>query len=198
VERRAPSLKPAVEEYLFKLMAYKDEYEVARLLTKPHWERRIREQWEAVESVSYNIHPPVLRALGFKKKLSVGEWFRYPLKALAALRVVRGTLFDVFGYLPHRREERALIGWYRQLVEQVIARLTPENEALAIEIVTLPGEIRGYEQIKSDSIRKVRQVAEEKVRQFTSAGEGLQPTSSPYSARSASTGSTRAARRDGT
>src|SRR5262249_25632059 len=85
VSRRAPALADTVAQYLFKLMTYKDEYEVARLLTKPDFERQVRETWQSVESISYNLHPPLLRRFGFKKKMKLGSWFRVPLRMLASM-----------------------------------------------------------------------------------------------------------------
>jgi indolepyruvate ferredoxin oxidoreductase len=159
VESRRPELRDAVARNLYKLMAYKDEYEVARLLTRPEFDEQMRKMWQAVESIGYNLHPPLLRALGMKKKLKLGAWFRGPLRVLAALKFLRGTPFDAFGYAEVRRQERALIDWYRTLVRQC---LETENLALAQEILELPDQIRGYENIKLESIRKVKALAEEK------------------------------------
>jgi indolepyruvate ferredoxin oxidoreductase len=163
VAARAPDLEAPVARYLFKLMMYKDEYEVARLLTDPEFERRAREMWESVESIGYNLHPPLLRALGFKRKLKLGEWFGLPLRMLARLKFLRGTPLDPFGYAAVRREERELIGWYRRLIEECVEKLTPENLPLAIEIASLPDQIRGYEKIKSDSIARVKAMAASKL-----------------------------------
>ena len=157
------ALTDAVARALFKLMAYKDEYEVARLLTQPDFQQQIRDLWQSAESVSYNLHPPILRSLGLKKKLKLGSWFRGPLWLLARMKGLRGTPVDPFGYASIRREERALIAWYRQLVEEVLERVTPENLALAIEVVCLPDQIRGYEHIKMESIRNVKRLAQEKL-----------------------------------
>ncbi len=157
-------LRETVARNLYKLMAYKDEYEVARLLTKPEFEQRVREMWEAPESIGYNLHPPLLRSLGWKRKLTLGPWFRYPLLLLKRLKFVRGTTFDIFGYSSHRRMERELIAWYRATIETVIERLTPENLDMALEIAALPGQIRGYERIKEASIDKVKKLAGEKLR----------------------------------
>ena len=74
-----PALKETVAKYLYKLMAYKDEYEVARLLTKPAFEQKTKDMWAAPESISYNLHPPMLRAFGLNKKMKFGPWFRTPL-----------------------------------------------------------------------------------------------------------------------
>jgi indolepyruvate ferredoxin oxidoreductase len=163
VAAKAPELEEPVARNLYKLMAYKDEYEVARLLTRRSFEQQVDEMWEQVESIGYNLHPPILRALGWKKKLKLGQWFGGPLRMLAKLKGLRGTALDPFGYAGVRREERALIEWYRGLIEECLAKLTPANLAIAIEIASLPDQIRGYEKIKSDSIALVKAQAAEKL-----------------------------------
>jgi indolepyruvate ferredoxin oxidoreductase len=131
-------------------MAYKDEYEVARLLTRSTFQSQLADMWEQIDSIGYNLHPPLLRALGWKRKLKLGQWFGGPLRLLAKLTFVR-------------REERELIGWYRGVVEQCLRDLTPENLPLALEIASLPDQIRGYEKIKSDNIARVKALAAEKL-----------------------------------
>jgi indolepyruvate ferredoxin oxidoreductase len=155
-------------------MAYKDEYEVARLLADPAREAQIRGMWDQVESIGYNLHPPLLRALGMRKKLKLGAWFRTPLRLLASAKGLRGTPFDIFGYAAVRREERALVAWYEQLVRDCLDRATPANLPLAQEIAALPGQIRGYENIKLASVRKVRALAMEKMSALK-----LQPVEAP-------------------
>ncbi|HUQ91873.1 MAG TPA: indolepyruvate ferredoxin oxidoreductase family protein [Bryobacteraceae bacterium] len=163
VRRKAPALAEPVARYLYKLMAYKDEYEVARLLTKPEIEQQTLALWGQPESMSYNLHPPLLRALGVKKKLQLGPWFRTPLRIMASLKVIRGTPFDIFGYMPHRRRERSLIGWYRALIEEAMHHLTEDNAAVAMELAALPDQIRGYERIKDESIVRVKKLADDKL-----------------------------------
>jgi indolepyruvate ferredoxin oxidoreductase len=141
---------------------------VARLLTKPQFESSVRGMWQAPESITYNLHPPLLRSFGVKRKLHLGPWFRTPLRILAAGKFLRGTPFDIFGMSRHRREERGLIQWYRDLIEQVIANMVPGNRALALEIAALPDQIRGYELIKEESIGKTKQLAALKLAEFTS------------------------------
>jgi indolepyruvate ferredoxin oxidoreductase len=160
VGRRAPALKDTVARYLFKLMTYKDEYEVARLLTRAEFESSLREQWEAVESISYNLHPPMLRRFGVTRKMKLGSWFRVPLRVLASLKFVRGTPFDVFGWNRHRRMERELIDWYKDLVSTAI---DGGDEAVALDLCALPDQIRGYERIKEESVAKVKKAASEKL-----------------------------------
>jgi indolepyruvate ferredoxin oxidoreductase len=168
-----PSLKDTVAKYLYKLMAYKDEYEVARLLTKPSFERGVLDMWASAESVSYNLHPPMLRRFGVNKKLKFGPWFRTPLLVLKNMKMLRGTPFDLFGYAAHRRMERSLIQWYRDLIEQVQTNLTPENLPQALEIAALPDQIRGYEKIKEVNVAKVKQQAVEKLAALKAAQAGL-------------------------
>jgi indolepyruvate ferredoxin oxidoreductase len=167
VAAKAPALEETVARYLYKLMAYKDEYEVARLLTKPEFARQIEETWQQVESVSFNLHPPLLRRLGVKKKMKLGSWFRGLLKMLAAMKGLRGTSLDVFSWSAHRRMERELIGWYRGVIEQVLARVTEENLPRALEIAALPDQIRGYEHIKEENIARAKKCAEEKLAELT-------------------------------
>ncbi len=163
VERRAPALKPIVAKYLYKLMTYKDEYEVARLLTKPGFETGLHQQWEAVESVSYNLHPPMLRRFGVTRKLKLGSWFRTPLRMLASMKSLRGTPLDVFGYSAHRRMERQLIGWYRDLITELLSEYDESNAAPAVEIASLPDQIRGYERIKEESVANTKRAADDKI-----------------------------------
>jgi indolepyruvate ferredoxin oxidoreductase len=115
----------------------------------------------------------MLRRFGVNKKLKLGAWFRTPLLALKHLKMLRGTPLDVFGYAAHRRMERSLIQWYRDLIEQVQANLTPENLPQALEIAALPDQIRGYEKIKEQNVAKVKQQAVEKLAAFKAAEAGL-------------------------
>jgi len=169
VTEREPALAETVARYLYKLMAYKDEYEVARLLTDPAFEEQVHSMWETAESIHYNVHPPFLRALGWKKKLQLGPWFRAPLRLLARLKALRGTWFDPFGYARLRKEERALIAWYRNLIEGILAHVTPGTLPLAMEIAALPDQIRGYENLKMEKIREARGLAAEKLVQVKHA-----------------------------
>jgi indolepyruvate ferredoxin oxidoreductase len=169
VAAREPALAEPVARYLFKLMAYKDEFEVARLLTQPEFERHVRDMWESAESIGYNLHPPLLRAMGLKKKLKLGPWFRPALRILANMKSLRGSPFDPFGHATLRRQERALIAWYRNLLQEILEHVAPNNLSLAIEIASLPAQIRGYEQIKLSSIREVKHLAEEKLALLKSA-----------------------------
>jgi indolepyruvate ferredoxin oxidoreductase len=132
-------------------------------LTKPEFASKVTDTFEEVESISYNLHPPMLRRFGFKKKLKLGAWFKTPLKMLASMKGLRGGALDIFNYSKHRRMERTLIDWYRGLITQVMDRLTDDNLPQALEVAALPDQIRGYEHIKEENIAKVKKVSEEKL-----------------------------------
>jgi indolepyruvate ferredoxin oxidoreductase len=171
-ERRAPGqtqLGEAVARYLFKLMAYKDEYEVARLLLKDEFLQRVQAQFGDEAQLTFNLHPPLLRAFGVQQKLRLGMWFTPVLKALRALRGIRGTPFDIFGYAKVRRTERQLIREYRHLIESLLPGLNEGNYDIAVQIAELPDMIRGYEAIKLTSVAKFRRQVEDLRRQFWEA-----------------------------
>ncbi|MFE3260047.1 indolepyruvate ferredoxin oxidoreductase family protein [Nocardia sp. NPDC059091] len=155
------ALSESVARNLYKLMAYKDEYEVARLSLDPEVAAAAAAQFGPDARVSYRLHPPILRALGMRNKLELGPWFRPIYRILMSLRRLRGTPFDPFGLAGVRKQERALVEEYRALLEQLIADLRPENHSLAVEIADLPDMVRGYESIKLDNIARYRAVVEE-------------------------------------
>jgi indolepyruvate ferredoxin oxidoreductase len=162
VEAREPGLRDAVARYLYKLMAHKDEYEVARLLTAPRFEEQLRQQWESIDSIGTAHSIPFAARHGNERKLRLGSVSNI-LRLLARLKALRGTPFVIFGYSASRRQERALISWYRGIVEEVLACITPANRTLALEIAELPDQIRGYESIRSESAKRVQQLAREKL-----------------------------------
>jgi indolepyruvate ferredoxin oxidoreductase len=104
----------------------------------------------------YHLHPPILRALGWKRKVTVGKWFDPVFRALVAARRLRGTPFDPFGYAHLRRVERALVGEYRAMVEGVLTSLSPESYERAVQAARLPDLVRGYESIKLRSVERFR------------------------------------------
>ena len=149
-------LSEAVARYLFKLMAYKDEYEVARLHLKGDFQAALRAQFGEQARYHYLLHPPFLRALGMGKKLAFGRWFEWGYRLLFALRRLRGTPLDLFGYAALRRVERALVGEYRALLEKALATLDAEQYERAIRLAELPDVIRGYEEIKLANVARFR------------------------------------------
>jgi indolepyruvate ferredoxin oxidoreductase len=162
--RGAPGETAVAEAYarnLYKLLAYKDEYEVARL----HLLEAEAAKREAVfgerAKVYIMLHPPLLRAMGLERKLKLGPWFLPALRTLRGMKRVRGTKLDVFGMPKVRRVERALPGEYRALVERSLQRLTPVTHATVAEIAELPDVVRGYEDIKLRNVERFREQAVE-------------------------------------
>ena len=153
-------LSEAVARYLFKLMAYKDEYEVARLHLASTISDAATAKYPQGFKLKYLLHPPLLRAIGFKHKLECGRWFEGAFRLLALMRPLRGTPLDPFGYTQVRRQERALIAEYRAMVQRTIGNLSPANYDLAVEIASLPDLIRGYEEIKLRNIDRFRNEAQ--------------------------------------
>ncbi|MFF0146345.1 indolepyruvate ferredoxin oxidoreductase family protein [Amycolatopsis sulphurea] len=146
----------AVARNLYKLMAYKDEYEVARLSLDPALIAEIEAEFGVGSTFSYQLHPPVLRALGMDRKLSLGSRsFRPVLRVLRSGRALRGTPFDLFGRAKLRRLERELIGEYREVVTRALELAPGEEERLA-ELAGLPDLVRGYEELKVENVAAYR------------------------------------------
>lgn len=145
------TLTEAVARYAFKLMAYKDEYEVARLYTSGDFEQRIRETFDGDFKLHFNLAPPLFArkdAEGHLKKAEYGPWMFKAFRMLAKLRGLRGSAFDVFGYTAERRMERQAIADYGRTLEKLLAGLDGDNHALAVEIASVPELIRGYGHVK--------------------------------------------------
>ena len=160
-------LTQSVARNLYKLMAYKDEYEVARLSLDPEVRHTIAAQFGPDAKVSYRLHPPALRAMGMKKKIVLGPWFTPAFRALAGLRRIRGTRADLFGLAHVRRVERELIVEYQALIRNLLKELTTENLHLAVEIAELPDMVRGYESIKLAAVERYRSRIDDLSRGFT-------------------------------
>ncbi len=153
------ALPRAVAINYAKLLAYKDEYEVARLLTDPAFERSIHERFEGEFKVNFHLAPPSLPgvdASGRPKKRQFGEAMRPLFRVLAKARFLRGTPLDLFGYHPERKLERALIADYEADVGRVLAQLSPRTHELAVEMLSLPDRIRGYGPIKEQAAREAK------------------------------------------
>jgi indolepyruvate ferredoxin oxidoreductase len=156
----ATAVTEAVARNLYKLMAYKDEYEVARLHLDPEIRAAVEAEFGSGARMTWLLHPPLLRALGRRRKIAVGPWFSVPFRLLRALRRLRGTPFDVFGRAEVRRVERALPGEYRRLVDRALAHLTAQTRGEVLAIAELPDGIRGYEQIKLRNVEWFKMEAE--------------------------------------
>jgi indolepyruvate ferredoxin oxidoreductase len=157
---RADGLAKTVARNLFKLMAYKDEYEVARLYADGSFRRQAAQAFEGDLRFEFHLAPPLLArkdpVTGQARKMSFGPWMMKAFGALAAMRFLRGTRFDIFGYSADRREERALIADYEALCGEWIAGLTPTNHEIAMALAALPEKIRGYGHVKARHLAAVR------------------------------------------
>jgi indolepyruvate ferredoxin oxidoreductase len=140
---------------LYRAMAYKDEYEVARLLLRGPHRRWLDARAGGRARVRYSLHPPLLRALGLRRKLSLGRAAEPLLRVLVRLRRLRGGRLDPFRALPSRMQERAFIAFYEEVLAALTARLTPANLDAAHEIAAAPGGIRGFEAIKHARLAQV-------------------------------------------
>ena len=151
----------AVARYLYKLMAYKDEYEVARLTADPVFAETVARTYGHDASTAVRLHPPTLRAVGVDHKVGFGRWARPALSGLARMKRLRGTALDPFGHTDVRRTERELIGEYREVIEQVLnawrsGRIGAGDKAAVTELLSLPDMVRGYEHIKLDNVARYR------------------------------------------
>jgi indolepyruvate ferredoxin oxidoreductase len=162
-------LADAVARHLFKLMAYKDEYEVARLHLDAVEQAKLQAEFGADAKVAFNLHPPLLRAMGLKRKLELGSWFAPSFKALRRMRRLRGTKLDPFGRAEVRKVERELIAEYEAMIAEALAQLTPEHHATAVELLELPDVIRGYEEIKLRNVALFRKRAQPLLKRLTRA-----------------------------
>ncbi|WP_294256830.1 indolepyruvate ferredoxin oxidoreductase family protein [uncultured Comamonas sp.] len=152
-------LSQAVARYLFKLMAYKDEYEVARLHTDAAFTQKISGMFEGDYKVVHHLAPPGFAkkdAQGHLLKKSYGPWMRKAMGWLAGLKGLRGTALDPFGRTEERRTERALIVEYRQCIDTLLTGLTADKLALAVEIASIPEDIRGYGHVKERHLAAAR------------------------------------------
>jgi indolepyruvate ferredoxin oxidoreductase len=143
-----------------KLLAYKDEYEVARLYTDGRFEKQLRDQFEGDFKISFNLAPPLLGGgvdgQGRPRKRVFGSWMRPLFRMLAKLRFLRGTGFDVFGYSADRKLERNLIAGYENDVITVLRLLSPLTLETSIELLSLPDRIRGYGPVKEKAVQDAK------------------------------------------
>lgn len=141
-------LSEAITRNFFKLIAYKDEYEVARMLTDPDFLASVRAQVPGGKNLTFKLHPPVLKALGRKKKISMGPRSHVALRLLAKAKKLRGTHLDPFGYTEMRRIERQLIIHYEATINDLLSSLTLDSYEWALAVASAPDLIRGYEEVK--------------------------------------------------
>jgi indolepyruvate ferredoxin oxidoreductase len=165
VQPGSEALAEAVARNYFRLLAYKDEYEVARLYSDAEFERTLASTFEGDYRLRFHLAIPMFSRTdpntGMPKKFAYGSWMRLAMKPLAKLKFLRGTALDVFGRTEERRLERELIGEYEKTVDRLLAGLRADNVAAAAEIARLPETIRGYGPIKLRNAAAARVKQEE-------------------------------------
>jgi indolepyruvate ferredoxin oxidoreductase len=180
-QSRAPGksgFADAVARYLFKLMAYKDEYEVARLYTDGAFLKQVETEFDG-DNLRFEFHlaPPILakvdKTTGVPRKMSFGPWMLSAFRLLAKFKVLRGTAFDPFGRTLERRTERKLIAEYEAMLGDVMAKLTPENHHLAVGLAVIPEKIRGFGHIKRQHLTAAKADEAALLEQFRAGSPGL-------------------------
>jgi len=155
----------AVARSLFRLMSYKDEYEVARLYSGADFRTQIAEMYEECGRITFHLAPPMLTCRdsdgGVPRKLAFGPWMFSVFSVISKLKGLRGTAFDLFGYTVERRMERSLVEEYRASVDRTIDVMRPETFDTAVAIASIADEISGFGHVKSESVRVARQRWEE-------------------------------------
>ncbi|MGB0747547.1 MAG: indolepyruvate ferredoxin oxidoreductase family protein [Magnetospiraceae bacterium] len=168
-------LTRAVARYFYKLMAYKDEYEVARLYSDGTFAKKIAEQFTGDFTIKYHMAPPLLSRkddkTGQVEKVVFGAWMGKAMAQLAKFKGMRGKWYDPFGRTAERRAERALIGEYEKTIQELLPSLTAANLDTAIEIASIPEEIRGFGSIKEDSMARASERRSQLLKAFASIKE---------------------------
>ncbi|MBU6291135.1 MAG: indolepyruvate ferredoxin oxidoreductase family protein [Burkholderiales bacterium] len=163
-------LTEAATRYLFKLMAYKDEYEVARLHADPEFLASLDQQFKHGYTIQYHLAPPLLAKRDPQRgeliKRPFGGWMLTAFRWLRHFKGLRGTAFDVFGKTEERQQERKLIDDYIALLDLILTELRPENHAAAIALASVPDEIRGYGHVKEKSLAAAHKLREQRLAQF--------------------------------
>ena len=154
-------LAESVARYLFKLMAYKDEYEVARLYTDGAFIKQVAAEFGGDDlRFEFHLAPPLLAkrdpATGRPRKMSFGPWMMSAFKLLARLKGLRGTALDVFGYSQERRMERRLLADYEAMLGEILGKLTPDNHHSAVGLAAIPEKIRGFGPVKARNVKAAK------------------------------------------
>jgi indolepyruvate ferredoxin oxidoreductase len=167
-------LTEAVARYYFKLLAYKDEYEVARLFTRPEFMQRVDSAFEGDFKLRFHLAPPLIAkpdpVTGEPRKRAFGPWMMSVFRLLARLKGLRGTALDVFGYSEERRRERRLVAEYERTLEEILVGLGRDNHATAVALASIPEEIRGFGPVKARHLGKAKAHEEELLARFRAAG----------------------------
>jgi indolepyruvate ferredoxin oxidoreductase len=170
------ALTEAVARYYFKLLAIKDEYEVARLYTDGDFLKRVAAQFEGDYKLTFHLAPPLSNkpdpVTGEAKKSTYGPWMMTAFRVLAKMKWLRGTALDVFGKTHERRTERRLITDYEALIDELLPRLAAHNHAIAVELASIPEHIRGYGHVKDRHLKVAKAKEAELVASFRAAAPG--------------------------
>jgi len=160
------NLSKAVTINYFKLMSYKDEYEVARLYSNNEFKNKINETFEGNFKIKFYLAPPIFykkdKVTGNPLKMNFGSWIMILFKFISMFKFLRGTYFDLFGYFEERKIERLLVNNYKQRILEICSKLTIDNYTLAVEIASIPDQIRGFGYIKKKNI-KIAESCEDKL-----------------------------------
>jgi indolepyruvate ferredoxin oxidoreductase len=163
-------LATAVAKAAYKLMAYKDEYEVARLYSAPEFLEKLEDQFEGDYTLEFNLAPPIIapkdKATGKPTKIQFGPWMLKAFGLLAKFKFLRGTRLDPFGYFEERKMERGLIEKYFETLDSLLRDLNASNHDLAVEIAELPMTIRGYGHVKHENVQEAHAKLEELLAQW--------------------------------
>jgi indolepyruvate ferredoxin oxidoreductase len=171
-------LAEAVARYLFKLMAYKDEYEVARLYTDGTFAKQVGNEVGGEKlRLEFHLAPPLLArrdpVTGVPRKMSFGPWILPVFRLLARLKFLRGTPFDIFGYSQERRTERKLVADYEALIDEILAKLAPDNHPVAVGLAAIPEKIRGFGHVKARHLAAAKADEAALLEQFRSGAAAL-------------------------
>ena len=154
-------LAEAVARSLYKLMAYKDEYEVARLYSDGEFLRKLGSQFEGDYRLTFHLAPPLFAerdpTTGQLKKQEFGSWMMPAFRLLASLKRLRGSKLDIFGYSDERKMERRLIGEYQSTIDSVLGTLDQNNHAMAVQIASVPESMRGFGHIKEKNVKAAKE-----------------------------------------
>jgi len=166
-------LSTAIAQSYFRLLSYKDEYEVARLYTNGQFEQQLKETFSGNYQIQFHLAPEILSIFSKKtpvKKLTYGSWMYKGFKLLAKMKFLRHTAFDPFGYTADRKKERALADNYSVLVNELLAQLNKQNYSLAVQVAQVAQDIRGFGHVKMQSIDESELRLAQLVSQFKQAG----------------------------
>jgi indolepyruvate ferredoxin oxidoreductase len=169
-------LSAAVARYAFKLMAYKDEYEVARLYADSDFRKRIADQFEGDYKLTFHLAPPLMNPpdpiTGEAKKSVFGPWMMTAFSVLSKFKGLRGTAFDIFGYSDERKMERQLIADYEKMLEELISKAAADNYDVAVDLASIPEFIRGYGHVKHKHLVEAKKRETELLERFRNPVSG--------------------------